>query len=224
MKSPKQTVYELGSSFSVSGRLKVQINEFHNHLESAPFFRLKTKEPKTFSVAEADGTVTSELQTVGNKLVFNYAFHRRSTKEYVKNLLKFLSLLAYVGNVYETDFSSLYPTLVEVLNSYLDETSYKDGKIENSELLIRQAKTIAAMNCTLSLKILDFERKCRKVETENESLARFSKDAINGAMGRLSANDSNDEALPRIIGTTMETYRAARSLVFEKGYKNEPKQ
>lgn len=223
MKSPKQTEHWLKSSFSVSGRPKVQINEFHSHLESAPFLRLKTKEPKVFSLVEAESNGTSELQVLGNKLVFNYAFHRRSNKEYIKNFLKLLSILAYVGNVYETDFSSLYPTIVEVLNAYIDETSFKDGKVENSELLIRKAKTLTAMNCTLSLKILDFERKCRKIEAENESLAKFSKDAINGAMGRLSANDPNDEALPRIIGTTAEAYRAARSLVFEKGYENEPK-
>jgi hypothetical protein len=177
---------------------------------------IRAKEPVSFSTIEPEGNTPSELEVIGNKLIFNYPIHRRSTKEYIKNFLKFLSILAYLENLYDPELSSLYPSIVEVLMAYADELPYKDGKIENSELLIKQIKLLSSMNCSLSLQILDFQLRCKNLELENDSLAKFSKDAIDGAMGRIATKDSNDDALPRVIGTTSEAYKTAKSFIFNK--------
>lgn len=216
MKTPRAEC-GLKSSFSVSGKPKVPINELCARLQSAPFLHLtKASEPKIFSITESNGSTSSELQVAGNKLVFNYRFHRSSTKEYAKNLLKFLSILAYLGDMYEPELPSLYPSIMEILVGYMEEIPYADRKIENSDLLIRQAKTLSAMNCSLSLQILEVQAKCKSLELENVNMAKFSRDAIYGAMARAGIKDPNTGSLPKIIGTTAEAYKVVKAFVFEK--------
>ncbi len=217
MKAPKKLEFGLKSSFFVSGKFKVQIAQFYTHLQSAPFLRMtKAGDNRTFSIIESDGVSTSELQVTGNRLTFNYCFNRCSAKEYAKNLIKFLSILAYSADFYDPELSSLYPSFMEALVEYMEEIPYTEGKIENSELLIRKVKTLSAMNCSLSFKTLEFQRKCKDLELENECLKKFSKDAIAAAMTKMALKDPTAESLPKIIGTTTEAYKAATAFIFEK--------
>jgi hypothetical protein len=216
MKAPKKIQHDLKSSFSVTGKFRVPTNEFCSSLRTAPFIQLtKTGKPSTFAITEPDGLNNQELQVAGNKLVFSYSSNRRSTKEYAKNLLKFLSILSYLGDLYEPELPSIYPSIMELLVGYIEEAHYKDRKIENCELLIREIKTLSSMNCSLSIQILDLELESKTLEAKNKSLSNFTKDAIEGAMARIAVKNPSAEALSKVIGTPSEVYKAAKALVFE---------
>lgn len=215
MKTPKETERTLKSSFSVMGKLRVPMHELYAHLESASFLSLvKAGEPQIYSINEAEGVNNSELQISGNKLTFIYRFQRSSTREYARNLLKFLSILAYLGDLYEPELKFLYPAITEVLVGYAEESLYSNKKIENSDLLIRQIKALSSMNCSLSLKILEFQLKCKNLEDEKSNLAKFSKDAIENAMAHLSIKNPDATNLPKVLGTTSEVYEVVQTSIF----------
>jgi hypothetical protein len=218
MKAPKETSCDLKSSFWVSGKLKVPIGTICTHLEAAPFLKpSKSTKPNTFCLLESGGITTSELQLMGTKLIFNYSFAKSCNKEYAKNLVRFLSILAYLSDLYETDLSTLYPILMEVLVGYVEEMPYQNKKVENIELLVLQTKTLSEMNCSLSLKLIASQIKCQDLERENKNLLRFSKEAIEGAMARMGIVDRATASIPKITGTTNEAYEAVKGFVWAEG-------
>lgn len=221
MKAPKKALNNLKSSFVVSGKLKVEPNELYIHLQAAPFLHLASGcGSKTFSIIESNGSTTSELQVIGSKLIFSYRFDKVSTKEYTKNLLKFLSILAYMGDIYETELSSLYPSIMEVLVGCIEEMPYSEIKTENSNMLIKQAKILSSMNCSLSVQILEMQTKCQNLEFQNGCMAKFSRDVIEATMAKIGVRDPNTEHLSKIIGTSAEVYKTVKSYVFEKRVAN----
>ena len=202
-------------SFVVSGRLKVAAAELGNQIVNIPTLKRIKGEAMAFTVSEPDIKSNPELQIIGNKLIFKYQLKRRSLKEHAKNLIRFISLLACIGELYEPDLSSIYPNLMEVLAGYSEEVAYGTAKIENTELLMRKNKSLADANCYLSLKILDFQAQNAKLRTEMEILSKFSRDAIYDTVERTGVNDSNTEAISKILGTTAENYKTVRSIVLK---------
>jgi hypothetical protein len=207
----------LKSSFLVTGRFKASSAEFVKHLQTVPSLCLsKGDENPTFLVTESDGRCMAELRVLGNKLVFDYWFERRSLKEYARGLIRFLSILAYARELYEADLASLYPSIMEVLAEHIEEMPHGYHKIENAELLVRRIRTLADMNCALSLKIIESQAQCERLKAERSVLERFSRDVIENASEKVGKAGQASEALPRVLGVTTDTYKSVLLLIFEK--------
>jgi hypothetical protein len=204
MKKPETK--ELRSSFTAIGKMKVSQPELLKHLQTIPYLRpLKNKEVPTFSLVKPERSSQSELQVMGNKLIFSYRFERRSLKEYGKNLLQFLALLAYTSHVFETDLESVYPYIIETLSESLEIMPKGYARIENSGLILKRMKVLSEMNCSLSLKLIDTEAKSANLTSKNELLSRFATDIIANAHEK--AGTAEPTNLHRILGTTAETYK-----------------
>lgn len=210
---------KLKSSFVVSGRLKIPVEELVNKILNIPTLKRIKGEPLTFQLVEFNRNNNSALKIVGNKLIFEYYFKRKSQKEDSRSMIKFISILALLSQFYEPELSSIYPNIMEILASCSEEITLGHSKIENSELLLKKQKSLSDVNCSLSLKILDFQAQNAKLKAEKEILGKFSREAIYNAIERTGTNDPNSADLPKVMGTTAESYKAVKSMVFENGLK-----
>ncbi len=210
MKKPESN--ELRSSFTAVGKMKSSPTELLKHLQTIPYLRLlKNTNIPTFSLVKPEGPSQSELRVMGNKLIFSYCFERRSLREYSKNLLQFLALLAYATNVFETDLGSIYPYIIEILSESLEIMPKGYGKIENSVLLLKKMKILSEMNCSLSLKILATESKSSNLTSQNKILERFASDIISNAFEKVGSGEKS--GLHRSLGTTAEIYKEITAIL-----------
>jgi hypothetical protein len=215
MKKPNSEL-PLKSSFTASGKLKVPVRNLITRLQTMPSLKLlKDRGVPTLSFIESGLTRGSEIMVEGNKLILNYQFQRMSLKEYTKNLARFLSLLAYTSDLYEVDLGSIYQYLTEVLIRYAEEMHNEDGKLWNARLLAKQAKGLADMNCSLSLKIVELQAECVKLRSDRALLVKFFEDVSARASERVGNGENNRNSLPRILGTSTETYDAVASITAE---------
>jgi len=207
---------KLKSSFVISGKLKVPTAELGKRLITVPNLKPIRGDALAFTLMELGGRSHSDLKILGNKFIFNYRFKRKSPKEHAINLIKLLSILVCINELYEPELASIYPSIMEVLADYAEEKTYGSKKTENIELLIRKQKLLSDANCSLSFKILDFQAQNAKLKDEKEILVKFSRDVIYGAMERTGINASNVDAVSKLLGTTTEKYKAVWQSVFEK--------
>ncbi len=212
MKKPNLEL-PLKSSFTASGKLKVPVRTLITRLQTMPSLRLlKDKEVPILSFIETGLTSSSEIRVEGNRLILNYQFQRMSLKEYMKNLTRFISILAYTSDLYEADLSSIYPYLTEVLIRYAEEMHNEDGKLWNGRLLAKQAKVLSDMNCSLSLKIVEIQAECAKLRSDRALLLKFYNDVSARALEKVGNRENDQTSIPRILGTSTETYDAVSSI------------
>ncbi len=215
MKALKPEKQRLKSSFTAKGRFRVPAEGFGKRLLSLPIPGLRKNGP-IYSMVETDGTCNSEIQFEGNKLTFCYSFERSTQKEYAKNLLRFLSILTLANEIYEVELGSIYPSIMEVLAGYVEETPDNTAKIQNTRILINRIKILAEMNCSLSFKALESEGNLQILRDRNENLIKFSKDVIEAALEKTGGKDPAAEILPKILGTAPGLYKSVFPLAFEE--------
>lgn len=216
MKKRNPTLY-LKSSFVVTGRFKAPITEFVKNLQEIPSLNLaKGGAIPVISLTETNGLSTAELRVLSNRLEFTYMFEKRSLKEYTRNLIRFLSILAYSVELFEVDLASIYPSIIEVLAEHVEGAPLRSREIWNAELMVRRIKDLADMNCSLSLEIKETCVRNEKLAADSAVLARFSKEVIENASEKVGKADKASEVLPKFLGVTIGAYESVLPLVFGK--------
>ena len=112
--------YQLRSSFAARIVLRATLPSIEHRMRSNPILRQTSYGTLLrYSVADigAKGGKLPILEICKSRIVYSFTYlNDPARREYLSNLLKFLSLLAYAGDTIVLDMGSIYPYIIDSLS------------------------------------------------------------------------------------------------------------
>jgi len=162
----------LSSSFAVNASIKPNTNmrDIRNTMNQLPNLRLVSFGTKiSYEILDNSGEEHSVLEILPDRVKIIFFFSKPNPLTYNSNLLKFLSMLAYLDRHFVIELRTLYPYVIEAIR----ESMFPNSNIENNNVLLEmKIEALSDANRELSAYVLEIEK--RKLE-EAERYAVFKK-------------------------------------------------
>ncbi len=149
----------------VNAKLKVKVEELKKRLNAFPFAKAVEGTEIKYRICRPgkEKTELMILECTKEEINLGFYFDEKSKPGKTLNLLRFMSLLAYLKDCYEVTLGELYEPLVESI-SYAAVIKYKPyiEMEQNNELL----DSLGVHNLALANKINEMEGSMHKLEDE----------------------------------------------------------
>ncbi len=213
MQNSKQV---LCSCFRAHAQLNANLAAVRNELEHFKCLRAYSSGTRlVYTVSDAvKKNNEALLELCKDSISLTFFFAKPDSAEYTHNLLKFISILAYLKRSYSIDFTGVYGYVIEALhNSWsfsLLESQPSDG------VLRQRIDALNEANATLSHEFVSLSRKKNALEKKINIYKSFCTEVMEKATSR----DRKGEAVPHTalysLGVDNSEIRAVTSLMAEK--------
>ena len=131
------------------------------------------------------------MELTDNYLSFRFFFEKQDYSIYNDNLLGFLSVIAFLADLYEIKISSVYGYIVEALGQNWINTVKDQAQIING--LRDRVRSLNESNCLLSHQLIGASRRNKRIFLDLTTYEEFSKQILDRIKqqnaGRLENND-----------------------------------
>lgn len=196
--------YVLGSTFRASCKLKTDLATVKTQIGCLPCLKLISSEGRLkYALFEQSKDISNaHVEFSDKEVVFRFYFKKPSGSEYNINLLKFLSLLAYLRDFYEVELASIYSYLIESLRNnwhFIPNTK----EIKENEELFEKLDSLNDANITISQELFKLEREKNTVENKLALYKSFVSEIINRLPKKPGKSDT-DSYFDALISIGME--------------------
>ena len=191
MRKRVESRQELCASFYAAAKLKSSLSDLKKQMLLFPDTKIVAA-GLTIRCAVGDALVDFK----GDGITYSYYFDIAGKKNTGVNLVKFLSILAYLKSSYEVRIDSLYTQILETVEEsllLLHDSTGADGNPVEAERI----KALSESNTVLSDELLSLNKKIAESKRREEVLRSFSATVLE----RFSSNSSKEgmmEALGKI--------------------------
>lgn len=215
MPGKKREQKRLNSSFIIRAELNVSIQVLAKIIQKLPYVTLKYP-PDTIEYIMCDNfyDISTAVCFFRDKIVLKYSFDRASLHNYVLNLTRLITILAYLDNVYEIKLESIYQYIIEGLRRSTEEVQ-NVNQIINGNMLLRRIIVLNDLNIALSFKLLSLEKKISKLNPQLSLLKDFSSDVVENAHSKSKSVDSTKKTITMVLGVKPELYTKILELLAE---------
>ncbi len=206
----------LCSCFHVHARLVSSLAEAGNALNSFRCLKLCSSGTRRVYViveaAKRDHEALLEL--CRDSISLKFFFAKPDRREYTDNLLKFLSILAYLKAFYSVDFVEVYPYIVEALHNGWSFSVLDDQSID--DVLSQRIVALSGINVTLSRELVILSREKKMLNEKARTYRRFCAEVLENARSMTRTGDAGQHAALYSLGVGDAEISAVASLLAEK--------
>ncbi len=205
MKKKSKKGQELCASFYAAAKLKSSLSELKKQMLLFPNTKI-VADGLTVRCAVGDAQV--DLRS--DSITYSYCFDTAGKRNKGVNLVKFLSILAYLKSSYEVRIDSLYTQILEMMEDsllLLHDGAGSDGNHADAERI----KALSESNNVLSNELLSLNKKMAELKRREEVLRRFStavleklssgasKESVKAALGKIGIGEQLSAGLMEIL-------------------------
>lgn len=117
------------------------------------------------------------IEFTSNDITFRFFFKKPNEYEYRYNLLRFLTILAYLKELYTVDLGDIYSYIIEVLRRY-DCIIMQQDSGSREEIAKERMEALNDANVSLSHELSRISEQIREMSRRLDSYKAFSKEVI----------------------------------------------
>lgn len=204
---------QLSSCFYVRARLDSGMAAVRRLLDDFPCLKLRASGTKLiYSIIESPPNGPAPLlEFCHESVALRFFFARPSRSEYAGNFTKFLSILAYLKDLYSVDFAGLYGYVIEAIHNGWSFTALESA--ESGDLRNLRIGELSKANAALSAEFVALASSKRKLDEKVRVYQKFVSEVLEHVQ-------SSQEGVPGqqtlLSGIDPATARTVFSLMAEK--------
>jgi hypothetical protein len=154
------------------------------------------------------------LELCRDSISLRFFFAKPDRGEYTNNLLRFLSILAYLKELYSIDFTGVYSYVIEALRNSWSFSVLEDRP--RDDVLSQRIDALSGVNATLSHEFVVLSREKRKLEKRVQAYRRFCAEVLEKASSAGGTGEAGQHAVLYSLGVDNAAISAIASLLAEK--------
>jgi hypothetical protein len=154
------------------------------------------------------------LELCRNSISLRFFFAKPDRGEYTSNLLRFLSILAYLDALYSIDFTGVYGYVIEALRNNWSLSALEDRPCD--DVLIQRIDALNGVNATLSYEFVSLSREKKKLEKDAQTYRMFCAEVLEKASQAGETNEEWQHAILQSLGMDNTMISTVASLLAEK--------
>ncbi len=206
----------LGACFRVRANLGSSIAAVKRELGSFPCLELLSYGSKlSYLVKTGSQDLPGPLLELSDdSIVFLFFFSRPDAAEYGIQLLRFMSMLAYLNPHYSVDPSGLYGYVIEALRNRWSLTALSEADAD--EVLRMRVVSLSGINASLSRELVSLSGAKASLERKAGILLRFCSEVLEGSGVLKSGGAAGSRLAFSSLGVGRETTEEVLSLLKEE--------
>lgn len=211
MNRPQTKMGIFSCSFVLRGRIKTNTTKVKERLSCLPNMKLVSYGTRLkYIVIEGEDKTSATFEAGPESLCMSFFFDEPSPLLYNKNMMKLLSILAFLEKDYEVDLTSLYVPIIEILHGFV--LFKPDPKKGYAERLERQIKALSCSNNSIADRLIERERILEKTINDGEAYRQFCLSVLDYVKGisqnrgmafanlnAIGVSDSNSAKIIRLL-------------------------
>lgn len=194
----KENVIALSTSFYANAQLKSNMIEVKQKLNEFKHARLLNDGPiLKYEISKLDqNKQTFILELTDEHISLRFFFKKQDYAIYKDGLLTFISLIAFLGDLYEAKLDSIYEYIVEALGRDWQHTVKRQDQVV--EGLKERIKVLNESNCRLSHQLIAMLYENKRLSADSSLYKEFSKSVVDSIKEESNISEKDYVALTRL--------------------------
>jgi len=199
-----QPKIKLSSSFYIAAKLITSLQSVKRKMGWLPYAAMNAEGSKLRYAI--NGMTNRALLEFGSSYIsYVFYFDNPNNALYSRNLLAFISILAFLNEEYDIKLAGIYRYIIYALTK---STATRDIANDiNTEMLKDQVKVLNSINASLAKELVNYRAKQRELNYNMDIYRKFAKEVLS------AEKSGNSTAVPGFIEVDAETIKQVQKLL-----------